>query len=340
MLPLKCLVIGDPHFKVDNALLTDSLYNELDALLDSYQKSDVDTIDFIVVLGDVLDRHEKISMNPLYRATNFMNMLSQYAPTYCLVGNHDRRNNSVYLTDEHALSPFKGKQNLYIVDVPITVEIKNKKLLFVPYVPTGRFDEAINLNNININDYLCVFAHQEFKGVKMGHIISESKDEWKPEYPLLISGHIHDYSELQNNLIYVGTPIQHGFNENSAKTVSVFEFVGLSFNQKRIELNIPRKIQLKLTVDELQNFVPDQRNIYKIIIEANDIASVKILPKVQELEKQGIRVQIRSILQSESIKVDRSTSQNKTKIKFKDILISTLQSESDEIKDLFNELFE
>ncbi len=49
----------------------------------------------------------------------------------------------------------------------------------VPYVPPGRFVEALNIidnewwKNVN-----CIFAHQEFYGCKMGAIESIEGDKW------------------------------------------------------------------------------------------------------------------------------------------------------------------
>jgi len=56
------LCIGDPHFKVKNVKETMAMGKALVKLLEER------TPDFIVVLGDVLDRHETIHESPLSRA--------------------------------------------------------------------------------------------------------------------------------------------------------------------------------------------------------------------------------------------------------------------------------
>ncbi len=68
----------------------------------------------------------------------------------------------------------------------------------VPYVPPGRFVEALNIidnewwKNVN-----CIFAHQEFYGCKMGAIESIEGDKWDHSFPLVISGHIHSEQRLK-----------------------------------------------------------------------------------------------------------------------------------------------
>ena len=64
----------------------------------------------------------------------------------------------------------------------------------------------------------CIFAHQEFRGCKMGKEISKG-DEWNAEYPLVISGHIHDYQIVGKNILYPGSSIQHTYTETHNKRI-------------------------------------------------------------------------------------------------------------------------
>ena len=45
----------------------------------------------------------------------------------------------------------------------------------------------------------------------MGAIESVKGDEWDTEWPLIISGHIHDQQHPQDNVFYPGSVIDHGF---------------------------------------------------------------------------------------------------------------------------------
>ena len=102
--------------------------------------------------------------------------------------------------------------------------------MFVPYVPPGKFDDAIKTcDDIgDIKDYKCIFAHQEFYGAKMGAIISKDGDKWPLHNPLVVSGHIHDYQRPQENIIYIGTPMQHAFGDNTKKTISILTINNIS----------------------------------------------------------------------------------------------------------------
>ena len=158
------LLIGDPHFKVSNSLETEQLYNETKNYLEKTKD-----LDFIVVLGDILDTHEKIHVQPFCKSIDFIKMLASYKKTYIIIGNHDRINNNVYMTEEHPFTSLKDSDNIVIIDKTL----KEGDFYFVPYVPNGRFLEAIGND---FKEVKAIFAHQEFKGCKMGAIISEHGD--------------------------------------------------------------------------------------------------------------------------------------------------------------------
>ena len=102
----------------------------------------------------------------------------------------------------------------------------------------GRFFEAIShLDSASgVQSAHALFAHQEFFGAKMGAIISQQGDKWPHHYPLVISGHIHDYGRPQHNIIYTGTPMQHAFGDHNNKTISEYVFYP-SAQQRNITIN-------------------------------------------------------------------------------------------------------
>ena len=134
---LRSLIIGDPHFKVNNAPDTDAMSKKILELAKARLP------DVIICLGDVLDRHESIHLDAQDRAVEFLHDLSLIAPLIVLIGNHDRPNNSNYLTTRHPFRALKYWPQTTIVDVVKTIEIKGYKFILVPYVPNGRFQEAI-----------------------------------------------------------------------------------------------------------------------------------------------------------------------------------------------------
>lgn len=226
------LAIGDPHFKNDNGETTEELTIKTLNLI----KDKINTLDAVVILGDILHRHEKIDLHPFYRAMGYLQqihtLLTSYSKRniflYIIIGNHDRSNNRVFMTDEHVFNPLKQWKNTIVADKALLHSPrKDFQILLVPYVPPGRFQEAyetvISEKDLQRKVNL-VLAHQEFHGAKMNLITSNEGDPWDSLKPLCVSGHIHDYQILKSNLIYTGTPIQHGFADVGKKTVSIYKF--------------------------------------------------------------------------------------------------------------------
>jgi DNA repair exonuclease SbcCD nuclease subunit len=283
---MKIFVIGDPHFKSKNALETNEMSNKI------YTTIITEKPDFIVVLGDVLDTHETIHVGPLCRATEFLFQLSKLsAHLFVLIGNHDRPSNAVYLTEESPFNACKSWENTTIVDKVTKHNFEDKNFVFLPYVPTGRLAEALTSQNItseNINEYDIVFAHQEFKGCNMGMITSNEGDPWDETWPLCISGHIHDYQVLQPNLIYPGTPIQHGYGDSPNKAVMILESEDhnpVKYSYRRINLNLPKKLTVHITSEELVDYILPENSFVKLIVtgESDKIREIMKLDKVKTL---------------------------------------------------------
>lgn len=289
---ITALVIGDPHFKIANV-------RETDAMVDAIVQVAIDKQpDIIVVLGDVLDRHEVIHVSPLTRAINFLASLMVIAPTYVLIGNHDLKNNRQFLSDEHPFSALKyWGPNLIVVDTTTMVTLKGKILTLVPYVPPGRFEEALNMCS-GWEASTCIFGHQEFKGAQMGAIISTEGDDWSLANPYVVTGHIHDYQEPQPNILYTGTPIQHAFGDRHDKTISYFTFD--SPNQRtheRIDLKLPRKHIIRLTCANVSTYIPDPNCELKIIIRgtSGELKAIKTHVNVVLWKSEGHRIMYKDL---------------------------------------------
>lgn len=330
----KVLVIGDPHFKADNALETDLMTSKLIDLVLKEQP------DFTVVSGDTLHTHDLVRLDPLCRATDFFQKLREVNNhLYILIGNHDRPNNACYLTSDHPFNSLKDWRQTTVVDRVQTATHLIKSIgqkaafTFVPYVPVGRFAEALQTVGLNtdpsmdtatvhLQEMSVVFAHQEFKWAKMGAIVSEHGDPWPISAPLCVSGHVHDYDELCTNLIYPGTPIQHGYADKPDKTVSLLHFklaatpqggpepcegtseshdhtseiVRLELQRhQRVSLGIPPKIHIRLTPEQLTVYTPPANAHVKITVEGDPdvIRQVLALDHVKSLSQtHGIKIVI------------------------------------------------
>lgn len=320
------LLIGDPHFKVSNPLESDQFHDEVLKNIKNLEKQ----IDFIVILGDILDTHEKIHMQPFCRAINFLKMVATFKRTFVLIGNHDRINNNVYMTDEHPFSSLKDSiDNLIIVDKTYSEE----GFCFVPYVPNGRFAEAIGEK---FDETMCFFAHQEFLGCKMGGIISETGDEWDEDFPPVFSGHIHDYQKPQKNIIYTGTPFQHSFSDEDNKGIFLLRFSGPEdWDLERIELNVTKKKSITMNISEFLDYEVPKNCLLKIGFIGDPVLIKKILEKKdmkEKIERNKIRYKIIN-------KGSKKLMRNDRKNNFSENLEKRIQNSDGEIKSLFNEIF-
>jgi DNA repair exonuclease SbcCD nuclease subunit len=260
------LAIGDPHFKVGNGADCQLLTDKIQILVENAKP------DFVVVMGDVLDTHEKVSVFPLNLLIKFFKMLSERVPTYVLVGNHDLIGNTQFLTEHHCLNSFKEWKNLTICDNVKTLELKGQKFVFVPYVPNERFLDALETlrpQGKTWTDASCIFAHQEFYGCRFNPVqVSTEGDLWSDDKPLVVSGHIHNEQRLQPNLYYVGSSLQHGFSENADKIIALLSFSkGQPFGLQRIDLQLPKKKIFYLDVENADLFVVPPETQTKVVIK-------------------------------------------------------------------------
>jgi DNA repair exonuclease SbcCD nuclease subunit len=293
---LNILCIGDPHFKADNALETELMETQLRNIIT------MNNYDFVVVLGDTFHTNERLNLYIQKRVVSFFKMLKDVAKeVYILVGNHDRPNNNIFMTDEHPFTSMKEwGEKFHVIDTTETFIIDGSTFIFVPYVPTGRLVEALQVggHEAPYSDASCIFMHQEILGCQMGAIISEHGDKWESTWPLAISGHIHDYSQLLPNMIYPGTPIQHNYCDRADKSLSVFTFIKegkhIMTKHERLRMDIPKKLILKLTPEELLLFklTKDAKVKIKVMGTSEVLRNLMLTDHVKDLQAAGVKIDI------------------------------------------------
>lgn len=275
----KILAIGDPHFRTDNVEETQNFSNELKKYLEKN-----DDIEVIIVLGDILHTHEKLHTDALNTAVNFFKMLVSFKKnTFVLVGNHDATSNSIFLTTNHWLNILKEWGNITVVDYPtkfnLSKEPGNNFITMCPYVPEGRLTEALNLVEDWKNGVL-VFGHQTLNGAKMGAITAEGVEEWEDDYPMLISGHVHDKQKVKHNLYYAGSSLQHSYGEGSDKSLCLITVEDGKIEMEDVYLTMKRKKIVYADVDQLEEVSKTLNDgmEYKIVLKGN-IEDFKALKK-------------------------------------------------------------
>jgi DNA repair exonuclease SbcCD nuclease subunit len=249
----RVLVIGDPHFRISNIQDAREFTGKIGLLIQKTRPN------IVIILGDLHNDFERIhslvmaEIVALFRAI-LQALAEDDGHLYYIVGNHDAINNQIFLTEEHAFLPFKEwPHRICIVDKPTYTN----GFLMVPYVPPGRFNEALNTYPQMVEPR-AIFCHQEFRGVQLGPIKSRHGDEWPEDAPLIVSGHIHEHQWLQKNILYVGAPFDQSFGEDSQKSVTLFDFTKEGYTLQHVDLGMPKRITIKVTIDELRAYEKPQ----------------------------------------------------------------------------------
>ena len=281
------LCIGDPHFQVTNIPEVDLFITRLIEVMSE------NLPDICVVLGDLLHTHERLHTTALNKAYEFIDRLRKLVPTYVLVGNHDMLNNQVFLNDNHWMNGLKEWENVTIVDRVLSRVINSEQFVFVPYVPPGRFIEALNTCVEDWKDCDCIFAHQEFAGCKMGAIVSIEGDKWPEDYPHVVSGHIHSRQIIQRNIYYTGASMQHAFGESEKNIIAYLTVKDKEYERKEVDLELPRKKIVYMDVEDIDSYEPpNTKDKLKVTLSGNydQFKALKKTKKYKQLLETGIKV--------------------------------------------------
>jgi DNA repair exonuclease SbcCD nuclease subunit len=283
----RILLIGDVHIKRDDlkqcGIFLDAMYNKTKTLKP----------DLVLFLGDVLNDHGNATSYQFNMLIKMIVRMRQIAPVAILMGNHDFADEQQYCSEAHFYNAFKRWKDVMIVDKPMTKTINKHTLVFCPYVSKRKFKSTLDKlleQNISWDLADAIFAHQEFKGGKMGHAISIDGDEWDESLPHVYSGHLHEAQTPQPNITYIGSSREEGFADTSEKRLVLLE-IGPDGEHvcKKIDLEIKRKKIVRLDVSNVDKFDKTLLNKYEIKLELvgdkDAILAFKKSAKCKELKK-------------------------------------------------------
>jgi DNA repair exonuclease SbcCD nuclease subunit len=214
-------------------------------------------------------------------------------------------NNQQFLTTDHWMNPMKEWNGVKIVDTVYHRDIKGYHLVFCPYVYPGRFQEALDTDLREWKGADCIFAHQEFYGCKMGAIVSVDGDKWSDCFPPVISGHIHSKQNIEKNVYYCGSSMQHAFGESEKNVIPVIRFNGhgssiqqRGYSLEEVDLELPRKRIIYTDVHSIEDLkIPEvsddgSHDKVKITISGvyDEFKAFKKTKKYRELVKTGTKV--------------------------------------------------
>lgn len=285
---MKFCCIGDPHFKETNVQDCEMLIDKLVTLISSIEP------EFVVIMGDIMHEHSKAYYGPFQLAQNLIEQLSQITHVFVIIGNHDYINASQFQTDKHFFNALKKWDNVEVIDTFTTKTFGQFTFGFCPFVPKGRFMEALNGSGKVWEICDAIFAHQEFKGCKMeSGDNSKNGDEWPQDNPLIISGHIHIHQIVNDNIFYTGSIMQHGYTDTTEKLLWMFEFNmdennDILYTHSGYDLNIKKKKKITHALENINKFDHKQYKDYNIQLElsgsSEDIKSFKNTKKYKEYE--------------------------------------------------------
>ena len=330
------IFIGDPHFQVSNIEEVEIFIKKITELV-MERKPDI-----VVIGGDLLHTHERLHTIALNKAYEFVDRMRKITKTYVLVGNHDYIQNQQFLTDNHWMNALKDWKNTVIVDKVVIEVINNEKLVFVPYVPPGRFEDALNTTGDEWRDASCVFAHQEFYGCKMGAIVSEEGDKWSLDNPYVVSGHIHSRQIPQKNIYYSGSAMQHAFGESEKNIIACLDIYDRKYTLDEVDLSLPRKKIVYVDTETIDEFVipTDTEDKIKVSVSGNynEFKALKKSKKYKEMIKKGVKVVFKpkrlDIVTTKEIMIDNIEDE---RVEFMTILDSIIKKEKNEhLKQIYN----
>ena len=314
------LVIGDVHIKTTNIPDIDIFIKKI------YNIIITEKPDFTVLLGDILDTFEKINTFELNKAIELIDKIRNSSKLYVLIGNHDMVNCLQYLTENHWANSLKSWDNVVIVDKTI----EEDDFVYVPYVPNGRFIDALNEITYDWKNAKCIFAHQEFHGAKMGSIISEDGDKWLSSYPNVVSGHLHMNQRPQKNIYYPGSSMQVAYGETDDNVVSLLTFTNNNFDIREIPLGMARKKIIYTTIENIEIPEEDVNNKIKMSISGDyeEFKTFKKSKKYKQLIGKGVNVifkPTRKEIKLKNEKIQESIDKNNGSNDFKQILKESIQ---------------
>lgn len=310
---IKFIVIGDIHIK-ENTILRNT--DMVERLLNRVREAKhTQHIKFIVLLGDILDRFGTARVEAHSLATEMIVGLMDICRLYVLMGNHDMPNNSSYLNGInffrllHRCRGNDGSSIVTLVDRVVHDTIEDTQFTFVPYVPDGMFKDAL-LSNPGWEQSKIIFAHQSFVG-SAGIRKTKGLDTWTKNLPLVISGHIHEYSKIVDEdevvVWYVGTPDQTSFTaEEELKSISIFHYTpnpslhtSRCLSEMRVDLGMPKRIHLYISYEDVMTTAIPEGTSVKVTITGTmaQNAMIKKLDIIKIWKSKGVVVEYNNILE-------------------------------------------
>jgi DNA repair exonuclease SbcCD nuclease subunit len=166
-------------------------------------------VDMVLFLGDLYHLKNNADSQVIKIISSGLMNLAQVAPVLIVPGNHDYR----MWSSEPALLEIISE-----LGEAITILEKGwyEDIFYVhPY--TRRMKEAEEvIKNLEVPEGSIFLGHQDVKGVNYGGFVVEhglDADVLSKKFKMSFIGHCHDAFIIRDNVISIGAPMQHNFND-------------------------------------------------------------------------------------------------------------------------------
>lgn len=282
------LVVGDPHFKEGNSEETDKMEKEIDRLIEEVKP------DIVVILGDTIDRYNRVAV---CRSEEWLIRLIQKVRVILLIGNHDRQDNTDYQSRVHPYLGISVSPSITVVDKTY----REGDIVYVPYVPPGRFEEAVGDMAVGAS---LLYCHQSF----IGSLDPLSADSTSSIKCRIISGHIHKRSMLRGDknipvshegrwdVYYPGAPLCNNFGDDWTRFCCsvVIEDGRVTVTEHEIQVPIRYTLTVSPGYDlETKELIEMADKYGRIHIKAPTLTDCNILqedPIIRAAKRRGAQV--------------------------------------------------
>lgn len=224
-------------------------------------------IEDIIILGDVIDNRNEVSVTTLHILYKFFKILEDFN-VVIITGNHDCYYSK--RSDVHSLGTLNDWPNIEVIDKPLSVNLYNKNLTFCPW--------NTQLNDIPKSDVL--FGHFEINTFKMNsnHICEHGTDSHLllEKSSLILTGHFHNTDERNyknGKILYTGSPYEQNWGEaNHPKGIYILDikelklnFIINNYSPKHVKIRLSELLAVGKITDNIKNEF--EGNIINFIID-------------------------------------------------------------------------
>lgn len=216
---MRILFHTDSHFKYrasmsqdnPNLLLGDRLTSLVKSYRYMYDYAKNNDVDLIINGGDILDKPNISSEESL--ALELALSYDKDIPEIILVGNHDRKSNTVHALDILSIHP-----RIRIADKPDTIAIGDLSFGVLPF--NMNFDNTEIFDLLSNTNTKLLFSHVDMIGTRFGGVVSTNgydPEILKDKFNYVFNGHIHTYGEYNERVINTGSLSATGLGDNYEK---------------------------------------------------------------------------------------------------------------------------